>query len=92
MIIEQQFTIKYQYRIHFTEDIFTTQNTTFSDIIYSHSNNRFTPSLLFIIDSNVAAVHPELQSEISRYISHYAIGSRFINVLIIPGGEKSQGK
>ncbi|AHF14489.1 3-dehydroquinate synthase [Niabella soli] len=90
MIIEQQFTIKYQYRIHFTEDIFTTQNTTFSDIIYSHSNNRFTPSLLFIIDSNVAAVHPELQSEISRYISHYAIGSRFINVLIIPGGEKAK--
>lgn len=90
MIIEQRFTINYHYNIHFITDVFDVHNKTFRDIIASHSGNGFSPSLLFVIDSNVNIRHPQLQAAVKSYLSANMPGSAAAYFLIIPGGEKAK--
>ncbi|WP_018626247.1 3-dehydroquinate synthase [Niabella aurantiaca] len=90
MIIEQRFTIRYHYNIHFITGVFNADNPTFGDILSAHSNSGFSPSLLFVIDSNVGAQHPQLLSAIKNYLYQNMPGSNSPHFLIIPGGEKAK--
>ncbi|MCF3108775.1 3-dehydroquinate synthase [Niabella sp. CC-SYL272] len=90
MIIEQRFTINYHYNVHFIADVFSIHNTTFSDILLTHSNSGFSPSLLFVIDSNVGMRHPQLQQAITNYLDQRSPGKLNTYFLTIPGGEKAK--
>lgn len=90
MIIEQRFTINYHYNIHFITDVFNVDNQTFRDIVTSHSGNGFSPSFLFVIDSNVNIRYPQLQAAVKSYLSVNIPGSPAAHFLIIPGGEKAK--
>lgn len=90
MIIEQEFTISYRYNIHFITDVFNAENPTFKEILSAHSGGGFSPSLLFVIDSNAGARHPQLLPAIKHYISRHISGSTTPHFLVIPGGEKAK--
>jgi len=90
MIIEQRFTISYHYTIHFISDVFNIQNTTFGDILSSNTSEGFSPAVLFVIDSNVAAEYPRLQSDIKNYLYKHIPDCRAAHFIAIPGGEKAK--
>ncbi|MGJ7029650.1 3-dehydroquinate synthase [Niabella hirudinis] len=90
MIIEQRFTISYQYNIHFITEVFDAHNTTFRDVLLNNSSPEFSPSLLFVIDSNAGIRHPQLQPDIKNYLEKNTSGNLPVHFLVIPGGEKAK--
>lgn len=90
MIIEQRFTVSYQYNIHFTSDVFDIQNTTFGDILSANTGTGFSPAVLFVTDSNVAARYPRLQTAIKEYLNKNIPGCSAAHFIVIPGGEKAK--
>ena len=65
-IVNQNFTLKYDYPVIFTEGIFELENPVFSRVV-----NRLEPDrrhrLFFVIDENVSRAHPRLHTQISLY-------------------------
>lgn len=83
--IQQTFSVPFRYQVHFTEDIFHTGNTLFSEIVRSQHR----PKVFFVIDEGVHHTHPHLQEQIRQYATIYK--DRFklsAEPLIVPGGEQ----
>lgn len=66
--IHQQVTVRFDYPVLFTKSIFSPSNRTFVDTLSTDRHSRF----LCVIDSNVAAAHPTLTTDIEAYVAHYA--------------------
>ncbi len=83
--LQQSFSVRYQYNVYFTEDLFNTNNTTLVDTL----DNSIGPGkLLFVIDQGVIDHHPQLLSKIAEYQRKYAHQITLAGVpLCIPGGE-----
>lgn len=68
--IHQQFTIDYSYKVLFTHGLFTLGNSVFIDTLREDGNTA-RRKLLFVIDSEVDRLHPELTGQIERYCDRY---------------------
>ena len=64
--IEQSFKVAYEYKLHFTEHIFSMDNPLFKDIVQGY-NSKGDVKVLFVIDSGVLACHPNLSKDITSY-------------------------
>ncbi|GAB3943262.1 3-dehydroquinate synthase [Spirosoma harenae] len=86
--LHQSFSVRFTYTVFFTEHLFDSANTVFADFLKQQIIGETRKKLLFVIDSGVAAVYPELSSAIKTYIAQYADNLELIpELLIIPGGE-----
>jgi len=83
--IEQNFQVSYQYKLHFTEDLFGSKNSLFKDIVQEYKDEPV--KLLFVIDSEVAEAHPELPQNISSYCKKYSDNLVHTKSLVVQGGE-----
>ncbi|MBT2161660.1 3-dehydroquinate synthase [Zobellia sp. KMM 6746] len=83
--IEQKFEVSYQYGLHFTENLFGTENTLFKDIIKAYKNEPV--KLLFVVDDGVAAAHPDLIKNIKAYCQHYQENLVHMKSMVVQGGE-----
>ncbi|CAM4260757.1 3-dehydroquinate synthase [Zobellia nedashkovskayae] len=83
--IEQKFEVSYQYGLHFTENLFGTENTLFKDIIKAYKNEPV--KLLFVVDDGVAAAHPDLIKNIKAYCQHYQENLVLMKSMVVQGGE-----
>ncbi|WP_289062097.1 3-dehydroquinate synthase [uncultured Zobellia sp.] len=83
--IEQKFEVSYQYGLHFTQNLFGTENTLFKDIIKAYKNEPV--KLLFVVDDGVAAAHPALMDNIKSYCKHYPENLVHMKSMIVQGGE-----
>jgi 3-dehydroquinate synthase len=85
--IIQQFSVPFQYSVHFTNGLFNIENPLFSQAFLNDGN--FTPrKLYFVIDSGVAARYPNLLIDIENYVQHYPQLFRLCaKPVIMPGGE-----
>ena len=83
--IEQKFEVSYQYGLHFTENLFGTENTLFKDIIKAYKNEPV--KLLFVVDDGVAAAHPDLIKNIKAYCQHYHENLVHMKSMVVQGGE-----
>ena len=85
--IEQSFKVAYEYKLHFTENIFSLHNPLFKDIINGY-NNKGDVKVLFVIDSGVLACHPNLKAEITSYCAQNSSAIHLTEQLVIAGGEQ----
>ena len=83
-ILQQSFSVPFRYPVVFTENLFAVSQTLFVDIFPEGQLSR----VFFVLDSGVAACHPELISQIKTYVAAYP--SRLALVaepLVVAGGE-----
>lgn len=86
--LQQSFSVRFEYKVFFTEHLFNTSNTTFRDFLKAQQSD-VTKKILVIIDDGVAAAHPSLERDITEYfrnITSYTL----VPIQIIKGGEKAK--
>lgn len=84
--LQQDFTVRFTYRVHFTRQVFHQDNPLFSDTIRGLSDH-LPADILFIIDSGLAAAHPGLAEQIQSFQQHHSDAFQVADILLIPGGE-----
>ncbi len=84
MKIQQNFTVNYNYEIHFTQHLFQPDNALFQEVIGARRLTR----VAFVIDSGVAEHHSELINQITQYIQSADYLELAANPLVVPGGEQ----
>ena len=87
--IEQTFTIKYDYKLHFTQGLFNQENSLFVDLIKAYKPNKKV-KLLFVIDDGVKFHHPDLDSQIAAYCKKYDSQLQHTATIVVKGGESSK--
>lgn len=87
--IQQAFSVKFEYKIFFTEHLFGAGNSVFRDFLVG-SNTDTTKKIFFVIDEGVAKKHPQLQAEIRHYFAEIESVVMVPEMLIIPGGEAAK--
>lgn len=87
--LEQSFSVKFDYKIHFTTSLFQKENTTFIDFFRSRPSD-IIRKIFFVIDQGVVDTHPNLQDEIKAYFEAYSDVELIQDLLVIPGGEAAK--
>ncbi|MCK5441167.1 MAG: 3-dehydroquinate synthase [Maribacter sp.] len=87
--IEQSFKVSYEYKLHFTKDLFHLDNKLFSDIIAVYGGGKKV-KLLFVVDDGVANHHPQLVHKIESYCKAHENVLKYTDTLIVKGGEQSK--
>lgn len=86
-VILQSFTVKFEYKTYFTENVFFIGNELFKQVI-AEDGGHGKRKLLFIIDDGVAKAHPYLPTQIEQYCHQYpAVLDLKGEILIVQGGE-----
>jgi len=85
--LQQDFTVTFQYRVFFTEHLFSAGNPVFGDFLKAAHQSGVKKKILFVIDQGVANAHPQLINEIENYFSVFQEVELVPEKLFIPGGE-----
>lgn len=85
--LHQSFSVNFEYKIYFTEKLFSNTNTAFSDFLLQGCHPAVKQKILFIVDSNVAEKHPTLLKQIDDFFSNFDNVPLISEKIIIPGGE-----
>ncbi len=89
-IYQQEFTVSYNYPVHFTHNVFNPANPLLNDTINRLNENRQHRVQIFI-DSGVAKTWPDLNDSIKRYFETYADTLKLVcEPEIVPGGEQAK--
>ncbi len=84
--IEQSFSVAYEYKLYFTQHLFSVQNPIFYSVLSQYKKGKI--QLLFVVDDGVVAHHPKLLTEIQTYCSQYSSALAFTESIVITGGEQ----
>lgn len=83
----QQFSIDYNFPVCFTESLFSVENPTFLSTVQRLETDK-RHRIMVIVDSNVAASHPRLISEIDAYAAAFPTKLELVAPpLVVQGGE-----
>ncbi|SFF10909.1 3-dehydroquinate synthase [Thermoflexibacter ruber] len=86
-VILQSFTVKFEYKTYFTENVFSIDNELFKQVI-AEDGSQGKRKLFFIIDDGVAQAHPYLPTQIEQYCHQYhAVLDLRGEIWIVQGGE-----
>ncbi|MBW3545689.1 MAG: 3-dehydroquinate synthase [Bacteroidetes bacterium] len=84
-ILQQTFTVHYQYQVLFSKAIFDSNNQLLSQLL----EGEHCPKVLFVVDNGVAQAHPELLQNIQAYAEKYKkVFSLAGTPMLVPGGEE----
>lgn len=84
--IQQSLTVKINYGVYFTYDLFKNKNPIFRRVISSRSQSP--AKVLFVLDDNLLRENPQLINNIKEYCnSNPQIFSPLADPLVLPGGE-----
>jgi 3-dehydroquinate synthase len=84
--LQQSFSVRFDYRVFFTENLFDKNNNTLREFLNTRKTDT-TKKILFVIDSGVAEHHPLLEEQIHAYFKKEKSFSLINEILIIAGGE-----
>ena len=87
--IEQTFSVRFEYKIFFTNHLFAADNSLFRDFLKATTTD-IPKKIFFVIDEGVAAHHPRLQEQIKNYFANEPGFALVKDIMIIPGGEQSK--
>ncbi len=87
--LQQTFSVRFEYNVFFTEDLFDRKNPVFRDFLLSRQTDT-TRKLLFIVDSGVTTHHPGLDAQIRSYFQELPAVSLIPEILMVPGGERAK--
>ncbi|SFT77204.1 3-dehydroquinate synthase [Algoriphagus locisalis] len=86
-IIEQSFSVPFQYKVCFSEEIFSPENKLFVDILSKERKSK----VLFVVDKGVAEAHPKLLSQLKTYSDvHSKSFTIASDPIVVVGGEASK--
>ncbi len=87
--LQQSFSVPFQYRVYFTEHLFSAGNTLLHDyLVQDAAANK--KKVLFVIDDGVLQHHAELENDIKQYFSTATTMQLVEDIIVIPGGEKAK--
>ncbi|MEX0639292.1 MAG: 3-dehydroquinate synthase [Balneolaceae bacterium] len=90
--IQQKVTVEFNYPVHFTKNLFSTENPLFEQMAFN-GNSGHPAKALFILDQGVSEHHPQLVQQIKLYIDQRRDSLRQAgDVMILPGGEEAKNR
>lgn len=87
--LEQSFSVKFEYKIHFTTSLFDVSNPTLANF-FKESQTGVVRKIFFVLDQGVADAHPDLVSNIQVYFDQHQEIQLIQEILVIAGGEASK--
>jgi 3-dehydroquinate synthase len=84
--LQQSFSVRFEYKVFFTEHLFNRTNGTFKDFLNSQRTDT-NKKILFVIDEGVSQHHPALQNDIKEYFKDINGFALVDKLLTIKGGE-----
>ncbi len=87
--IEQSFKIAFNYKLHFTESLFSVKNAMFKDIVMGYRSGTRV-KVVFVVDDGVEEHHPSILGDISSYCKTHSETLELTTLLTVPGGETSK--
>ena len=87
--LQQSFSVRFEYKVFFTEHLFNRTNGAFKDFLNSQRTDT-NKKILFVIDEGVAQHHPALQNDITEYFKDISGITPVEKFFIIEGGEKTK--
>lgn len=89
-LINQKFSITFQYPIAFTEALFHPENHLFADLVRTDSRKE-ERKVLFVLDEGMLEHHPDLFDKIRGYQNHFKeYFSLMPQPILLPGGEAAK--
>jgi 3-dehydroquinate synthase len=85
--LQQSFTVKYEYKVFFTENLFNPNNSLFKDFLDQFYNDAVLRKILFVIDENIAKSFPNIQDDIDLYFDNNNRIDLIKEKVIVGGGE-----
>ncbi|RAI95139.1 3-dehydroquinate synthase [Algoriphagus yeomjeoni] len=86
-IIEQSFSVPFNYQVCFSEEIFAPENRLFVDILSKERKSK----VLFVVDNGVAEAHPNLLNQLKTYSeAHSESFTMATDPIVVVGGEASK--
>jgi len=86
-LLQQNFSVTFQYQVHFTEQLFDSNNPLLANVVAADSET-LPHKMMVIADEGVLANHPHLSSQIENYCHHYGDVLKLTTAVIaVPGGE-----
>jgi 3-dehydroquinate synthase len=87
--LQQSFSVRFEYKVFFTENLFSRDNPTFKKYLESQKSDTV-KKILFVVDSGVLANHPSLENDISTYLTGVDRFTLIPEGITIPGGESAK--
>ncbi|RPD47426.1 3-dehydroquinate synthase [Paracnuella aquatica] len=84
--LQQSFAVRFEYKVYFTEHLFSAENVAFRDFLNAQKGNT-ARKLLFVIDKGVVETHPDLQGQIRTYLEALEGYVLVPEMLVLEGGE-----
>lgn len=84
--IIQEFQVPFRYQLHFTTQVFDAKNPLLKDTVVN-TVKQGPAKLLFVVDANVNAAHPDLEGNIKAYCGSHADSLICQKILLVTGGE-----
>ncbi|GAA4835771.1 3-dehydroquinate synthase [Algivirga pacifica] len=87
MIIQQQFDVRFDYPVIFTNDLFSISNKLLCQLFESLQKDQ-PAKVFFVVDTGVAEAHPQLEQRIMDYCDQYDDHMELLApILLLEGGE-----
>jgi 3-dehydroquinate synthase len=87
-VLEQSFQVSYQYKVFFTDRLFSKGNPLIGQVLTSLATPGYIPKVLFVVDEGVLTSHPGLTEQIRQCFASLKDVARLVEtVLTVPGGE-----
>ena len=72
--LQQSFSVRYEYKVFFTEHLFDPANPVLHDFFMEHNMDRLEKKILVIIDQLVVENHLQLKEKITFYLRNIPDG------------------
>lgn len=87
-VLEQDFSVRFRYKIFFSQHIFDISNRLLADFLTEQVGDELERKILFVVDGNVVGAHPGLLSAITTWFSHFQTVSLASEFIVLAGGEQ----
>lgn len=85
--LQQSFSVRFEYNVFFTSDLFDKQNSLFNEFLESRRVPYMKQKVFFVLDEGVYQHHSNLPEKIKNYFASLNDFQCIEELLVIPGGE-----
>lgn len=90
--LQQSFTVRFDYKVFFTNHLFQADNETFKAFLEADQVTDTPRKILMVIDDQVVAHHPSLIAQIHAYCEALPNITLVPDIITIPGGETAKNR